>query len=326
MAVKKSEKRSFFSRTAGGERLLLSFALNSRVTFQEVQALLGGEERRARSALKDLRELLGGNDSILYERRTGYFQLSPKKRVVDRVAAVLAGGFGSGDRLLAAVVGDSPLRKVVDFRGIDRGVRAKGALGSVSAKSIVTVLSAIASGESVEPQRPCWGWVGPVKPATVVDLGRYWAVRGYCHETKDWQFRPLVGHLNLVIRPSGEVVSAVKKSDDSLWHHTIDLKLAPHPRLVDARDKPLLGGLQRQQVYQQFFGDLPDTGSSRYAQDLSFDIQVSKALLHYFFSHWGIDTTARATRDPELYPLWLANRQVVYRSMRREIARGVKVW
>lgn len=127
-----------------------------------------------------------------------------------------------------------------------------------------------------------------IEPHSLVNTGLRWHVRAYNEDSFD--FRDFV----LSRIQAAEMLEAEAESSaeyDEEWVETIELKLAPHPKLAERKQQNLL----------------LDYG----AESDSIQLVVRRALVGYTLQKLSVDTTADHSLNPNAHQLVIVNRDEV---------------
>lgn len=152
-----------------------------------------------------------------------------------------------------------------------------------------SILAAIRESQSLEiryqsmsEKRPTPDW-RRITPHALGNDGLRWHVRAYCHEAQ--KFKDFILSRCLATRNSQE--PGARPEDDSLWHNSFAVALAPNPVLSAGQ----------QEIIAQDFG----------MHGGRAEISVRRALLYYFQKRLRLDV-ADALDNPYEKPVVVANR------------------
>jgi hypothetical protein len=127
-----------------------------------------------------------------------------------------------------------------------------------------------------------------IEPHTLVNTGLRWHVRAYSEDTCD--FRDFVLSRFVAARCLDDPAESGEPYDDD-WVETVNLVLAPHAGLGEAKRQSLL----------------LDYGASGEV----IEIGVRRALLGYVLQRLSVDTTVDHSLNPSAYQLMLLNRDEI---------------
>ena len=127
-----------------------------------------------------------------------------------------------------------------------------------------------------------------IEPHSLVNTGLRWHVRAYSEDTYD--FRDFVLSRFSTAECLEDAAESSKRYDDD-WVETVDLTLAPHPKLSEAQQQSLLLDYN--------------------AQDGKITLNVRHALVGYILHRLSVDTTTDHTLNPNAYQLILLNQDEV---------------
>lgn len=235
-----------------------------------------------------------------------YEELAPRNLVYDRSARVyVAGGdfralYPSsspqhymeallGDASLAAPTGPSPLGYRPPITTLPQLQRA------LDARVVVALSRAIRdklgqrivyqSMSRAEPHERV------ISPHAFAHDGHRFHVRAFCHERED--FRDFV--LGRILEVSGTPAAGSDGACDRAWHTTLELELAPHPKLPPAHRKAIA----------------LDYGM----RDGQITIQCRQAFVFYALKHLRIPLSAPTALDPREHQVLLKNWRDVARAL-----------